>query len=499
MSEQRSQTESRLPFLVGISIGAPLVAVATYELVSEAGSSGAIAVGRWLVGANLVHDLVIAPMVCLSGWALVRVAPPTLPGTDRSRRDHERRPARRGVPRAARIRPRSGTGKPHRAAARLRACHAHRVGSRVGRSPRHGPPRASSGTRPTGSTSPRASLDGLEPQLTASSLSIESGLATGRHTFDARRPSFLLAIAIGVGDPVRDHHAHRALDIVFTTYVHPVCASLVIVAWAAGGCAASTPIEQQELRRTGTDARPDSTESLPGFRSRHQVTRTRCCDTAPSARRRARWMPRPAEPRIRRCSLVVAHASRRQRCRRPPRRVGPWRVLRIGRSRTQPAGALTADRGPLLARSAPADGELQAAGLLHDVGSCLAPGRPRTHAGTGGAFVTELLGPRVGWLVSNHDVASEPGHHRFRVLVPTRRSQLRDLRRSRRSALDREQLRLRESPWFADLLTLRYADDSVWRTGRRHFELHAWRPVLEWVATWRRDQIAVPRSMLAEP
>jgi hypothetical protein len=78
MREQWAPTESRLPFLVGISIGAPLVAVATYELVSEAGSSGAIAVGRWLVGANLVHDLVIAPMVCVTGWVVARVVPRAL-------------------------------------------------------------------------------------------------------------------------------------------------------------------------------------------------------------------------------------------------------------------------------------------------------------------------------------------------------------------------------------------------------------------------------------
>ena len=75
MKGQRAQNESRLPFLIGISIGAPLAVVATYELVSEAGSSGAIAVGRWLVGANLVHDLVIAPSVCLAGWILARIAP----------------------------------------------------------------------------------------------------------------------------------------------------------------------------------------------------------------------------------------------------------------------------------------------------------------------------------------------------------------------------------------------------------------------------------------
>lgn len=71
-------TQQRAPFLIGLALGGPLVAVATFELVSEAGSAGAIAVGRWLVGANLLHDLVLAPAVCIVGWLLVRELPHAL-------------------------------------------------------------------------------------------------------------------------------------------------------------------------------------------------------------------------------------------------------------------------------------------------------------------------------------------------------------------------------------------------------------------------------------
>src|SRR4029453_11390405 len=59
----------------------------------------------------------------------------------------------------------------------------------------------------------------------------------------------------------------------------------------------------------------------------------------------------------------------------------------------------------LLAGVAPDDEELQVAGLVHDVGSVLWPGRPRTHARAGAAAVADLLGERVAWLVGHHDQA----------------------------------------------------------------------------------------------
>src|SRR5205085_1602031 len=59
----------------------------------------------------------------------------------------------------------------------------------------------------------------------------------------------------------------------------------------------------------------------------------------------------------------------------------------------------------LLAGVAPDDEELQIAGLVHDVGTVLWPGRPRTHADAGAAAVADLLGGRVAWLVGHHDEA----------------------------------------------------------------------------------------------
>ena len=69
-----------------------------------------------------------------------------------------------------------------------------------------------------------------------------------------------------------------------------------------------------------------------------------------------------------------------------------------------------------LERAAPDDLELQVAGLVHDLGTILEPGRPRSHARTGGDAVRGLLGPRIAELVTRHDeakrylVAVDPGY-----------------------------------------------------------------------------------------
>jgi predicted HD phosphohydrolase len=58
-----------------------------------------------------------------------------------------------------------------------------------------------------------------------------------------------------------------------------------------------------------------------------------------------------------------------------------------------------------LAHVAPDDVELQVAGLVHDLGTILEPGRPETHARTGGDAIAALLGARVAGLVAHHDEA----------------------------------------------------------------------------------------------
>ena len=56
----------------------------------------------------------------------------------------------------------------------------------------------------------------------------------------------------------------------------------------------------------------------------------------------------------------------------------------------------------LLAERQPDDAELQVAGLLHDIGTVLVPGRVATHARRGAAAVAPILGERMGRLVAMH-------------------------------------------------------------------------------------------------
>ena len=69
-----------------------------------------------------------------------------------------------------------------------------------------------------------------------------------------------------------------------------------------------------------------------------------------------------------------------------------------------------------LAERHPDDVELQAAGLVHDVGHAGAPDDPAHHDRVGAEMVGELLGERVAWLVRHHVVAkrylvtTDPGY-----------------------------------------------------------------------------------------
>jgi len=140
----------------------------------------------------------------------------------------------------------------------------------------------------------------------------------------------------------------------------------------------------------------------------------------------------------------------------------------------------------LLAGAAPDDEELQVAGLVHDVGTVLWPGRPRTHARAGAAAVGDLLGERVAWLVGQHDQAK-----RYLVTVDGEYVS----RLSPGSVLtlevqggrldDTERARLDAEPWLDAVLTLRRADDDAKVPGRDVPPLTHWRPIVERVASMR--------------
>jgi predicted HD phosphohydrolase len=132
-----------------------------------------------------------------------------------------------------------------------------------------------------------------------------------------------------------------------------------------------------------------------------------------------------------------------------------------------------------LAAASPDDPELQVAGLVHDLGTILEPGRPATHARTGGDAVRDLLGDRVADLVTCHDVAK-----RYLVTTdPGYRSELSDQSvvtlAVQGGDLDHdERVAFEAMPDFDACVTLRRADDAAKVAGRVVRGLDAWRPTL---------------------
>lgn len=62
-------------FWIALPVGAAVMAFGTVGLVGDLGLSGGVDVARWLVGADLANDLVLAPLACLVGAAIARLLP----------------------------------------------------------------------------------------------------------------------------------------------------------------------------------------------------------------------------------------------------------------------------------------------------------------------------------------------------------------------------------------------------------------------------------------
>jgi len=133
-----------------------------------------------------------------------------------------------------------------------------------------------------------------------------------------------------------------------------------------------------------------------------------------------------------------------------------------------------------LAQTDPADIELQAAGLLHDVGHVLEPREIDGHGRVARRFVEPLLGERVGALVELHVLAK-----RWLVTTdPTYRASL--SAGSMRSlevqgdGLDAAELAAFEAdPHHADAVRLRRADEAAKVPGLAVPPLEHWRAVLD--------------------
>jgi predicted HD phosphohydrolase len=143
-----------------------------------------------------------------------------------------------------------------------------------------------------------------------------------------------------------------------------------------------------------------------------------------------------------------------------------------------------------LAIARPDDAELQVAGLVHDVGHQF--GGDGVHGRLGGTVVRPALGARVAGLVEAHVpakrylVAVDPRYALSEVSAATLADQGGAFTPAEGRAFE-------VSPWFADSLVLRHADDAAKVAGRVVPLLEAWIPVVEGVARRAASTGSSPR------
>lgn len=67
------ETTSRRGLVVGLILGAPVIAYGIRGALVDAADTHPGELARWIIGAGIVHDLVIAPMVLALGLLIRRV------------------------------------------------------------------------------------------------------------------------------------------------------------------------------------------------------------------------------------------------------------------------------------------------------------------------------------------------------------------------------------------------------------------------------------------
>lgn len=133
----------------------------------------------------------------------------------------------------------------------------------------------------------------------------------------------------------------------------------------------------------------------------------------------------------------------------------------------------------VLERAHPDDLELQAAGLLHDIGHTLVPADVAGHGRHGRAYVEDLLGPRVGALIELHVPAKRwlvtvDPDYRARLSpgsVRTLTAQGEELTIDERRAFEAEE-------HHRGAVVLRRADEAAKVAGLRIAGLARWVPML---------------------
>ena len=76
MNERTHDGEARgIVFWVGLIAGFAIMAFGVVGAIANRDATQPLESAKWLVGADLLHDLLVAPTVCFTGWLLVRFAP----------------------------------------------------------------------------------------------------------------------------------------------------------------------------------------------------------------------------------------------------------------------------------------------------------------------------------------------------------------------------------------------------------------------------------------
>jgi predicted HD phosphohydrolase len=134
----------------------------------------------------------------------------------------------------------------------------------------------------------------------------------------------------------------------------------------------------------------------------------------------------------------------------------------------------------ILRRHHPHDPELQLAGLLHDIGHLLAPGREELHGRAAADYLRPVLGERVAALIDGHVpakrylVTADPGY-RSGLSVGSRRT----LETQGGPMAPHEVTAFRSSPYLDEIIELRRADDMAKDPAAVVPALDTWLPVLE--------------------
>jgi hypothetical protein len=68
-------TTSTRGLVIGLAVGIPVMAYGVRGVLVDAADTNPGELARWIVGAAVVHDLVLIPLVAVAAWGLGRLVP----------------------------------------------------------------------------------------------------------------------------------------------------------------------------------------------------------------------------------------------------------------------------------------------------------------------------------------------------------------------------------------------------------------------------------------